>query len=731
MSEYTGIKSSRRQDQLQSDVPTEVVEFLGENITEPIELATAELRRIDNLAKLGDPFRQDNPSEIDLSFLAPDKVRLVENFRRQTSDREKVKDWFKPGIGPFPRDEYKGLMKHVKTGLGVSKKRSSLLDRVDTADLEIEDFIDLKLERYERETDDRHPITAPLLEEAWGELNRINQNLPSRSSLRVLGNVVDIVQLVSHHHQLRFEGVKKQNPFRSPLVAAIVNAGRPIEKKLLDAAETMIEKAENKADAIREDGSETFSRLSVLVAKEEERQALQLLKLVFETKEKLPESTYNLTDEEKHALITAEQYLIRKARLAETALMESDSEFAKKSEGKAFLKKLGTAFIAKAEKSKDEQEKIETAKHLNVIVTEAKDILRGGSRLKVSEELPNPKALATDLHNLPSDAVDGTPLLSPEECGLIMAIIGERFDSFVSVLQTVNSETDSQALEVVKSQRPEVIKEILRFDLDQSAKRLVILVDEQRGSQLLRNLLSDDAITKLEKALSTYLNDVQIESSVTNEHKGSIENILPYGELFVELDWTVLPENELELEKAAREIVSEAQERVAKGTEVCIDLERLNILKQIRDKWGSDRSYYARGQLGGRRRINIEGTESPDEYIVLVLMHLDAQGRAVAEHAIAESPIAGHNALYVFRSDVSGDLSWREVYSLSKEDARSLGARALKHTKAGDDRRSLVEVMSDRVASLLMVTPEEFPLVEFHGRSTRVVRRLGDLSINR
>ncbi|HVX58145.1 MAG TPA: hypothetical protein VG964_00220, partial [Candidatus Saccharimonadales bacterium] len=196
--------------------------------------------------------------------------------------------------------------------------------------------------------------------------------------------------------------------------------------------------------------------------------------------------------------------------------------------------------------------------------------------------------------------------------------------------------------------------------------------------------------------------------------------ILDTNELFAQLDWTVLPPGEKEMIKEAEDIVAGAH------GEVKIDLERLNVLKAIKDAWGADRSYYARGRLKSPRKVSVDGQEHPDEYIVLVLQQLDGSGNVVCEHAIAESPIAGPNAMYVFRGDVSPDHNWREVYSLPKKEARRLGARAVKHTTVGD--KPLLETMTEKITYLITCEPDEFAAIEFNGRSMIRIKKLGEIA---
>ncbi len=214
---------------------------------------------------------------------------------------------------------------------------------------------------------------------------------------------------------------------------------------------------------------------------------------------------------------------------------------------------------------------------------------------------------------------------------------------------------------------------------------------------------------------------------VQNSYEAELETPTSVKDVLkeTELDWTVLPKGEDELRKSAEEIIDAAMARLEDGVEPTIDLERLNILTEIRSRWGEDMCYFARGKLKrGASIASEDGTRQPDEYIVLVLQEY-RDGKLI-EHAVAESPIAGPNALYVCRADVSPK-SWREVYSIPKKDARALGARRVKHTCAVGD--SLISVMANKVETLLTATPTEFATLQFNGRNKGFGIRIIDLAV--
>jgi|GEM_PF-3256533 hypothetical protein len=183
----------------------------------------------------------------------------------------------------------------------------------------------------------------------------------------------------------------------------------------------------------------------------------------------------------------------------------------------------------------------------------------------------------------------------------------------------------------------------------------------------------------------------------------------------LEVDWEVLPPGKLQ--DAAREIVGTVNDL---GHEVVIDPERLKALELIRTQWGTDKCYYAKGALKSRRVRHEADKQCPDQFILLVLQDKDDDGHMI-EHVVAESPIAGPHAMYLFRQDVNPTAHWRTVMAMDKNDARKQGARPIKHPRL-DDKSELPAVMAERVSTLLTATPEEFTKLEFR-RGGFIIRR--------
>lgn len=242
----------------------------------------------------------------------------------------------------------------------------------------------------------------------------------------------------------------------------------------------------------------------------------------------------------------------------------------------------------------------------------------------------------------------------------------------------------------------------------------------EKYADALRGVGNADDLVPLSESIVKLMD--RLQQAATLEQGQGVDNEFIEGIVqATQLNWEVLPAGELE--DKARAIVDGQRQN---GKEVTIDLERLNILANIRKEWGEDASYYVYGALGQRKVIKSDGKEEPDQYLLLILQDIDNQGNVRQEHAVAESPIAGPHALYVFRQDVSEGLSWREVMALPKSYARSLNARRLKHTLPRQAPQGyLVASMTEKVSTLMTCEPHEFSVIEFNGdRGFRVPKNI-------
>ncbi len=189
----------------------------------------------------------------------------------------------------------------------------------------------------------------------------------------------------------------------------------------------------------------------------------------------------------------------------------------------------------------------------------------------------------------------------------------------------------------------------------------------------------------------------------------------------MQVQWEVLPPGS-SLTDVARSIVEEKKLRAKKAFGV--DFIRLQALENIRQYVGEHNSKYVRGSLKQRGIVRDGDKECPDEYILLLINGADGD----VESVIADSPIVGPHAMYVYRRDTAQKGSkWETVFRLDKPDARQLGARAVKHTVPIDS--NLVDTMTSKAMELLTCRAEDFFGIEFNGNRAARIKEIARILI--
>ena len=205
----------------------------------------------------------------------------------------------------------------------------------------------------------------------------------------------------------------------------------------------------------------------------------------------------------------------------------------------------------------------------------------------------------------------------------------------------------------------------------------------------------------------------QIEANSTEKTSLMSLDDLP---VHMQVEWEALPPGS-SLGDAARAIVEEKRARTNKP--FGIDFERLKTLENLRQLFGEENTSYVRGSLRQRGIVRDGDKECPDEYILLLIDGPDGQVSSV----VADSPIVGPHAMYVYRYDTAKKHSdWETVFRLEKVDARRLGARAVKHSTPKDV--DLVETMTNKATELLTCRAEDFHLIEFQGNKAARIKQI-------
>ena len=129
------------------------------------------------------------------------------------------------------------------------------------------------------------------------------------------------------------------------------------------------------------------------------------------------------------------------------------------------------------------------------------------------------------------------------------------------------------------------------------------------------------------------------------------------------------------LREVAEDIVSNSGER----TRPHIDLKRLVVLERLRQHIGTDNCRFVRGKRRAPARETDVDALFSEAYIGLVIERIDEASGEVREDCVVVSPIAGRDAGFIARQDVSEGLPWRQIFRMTKDEAvRYFGVRRLR-----------------------------------------------------
>lgn len=168
-----------------------------------------------------------------------------------------------------------------------------------------------------------------------------------------------------------------------------------------------------------------------------------------------------------------------------------------------------------------------------------------------------------------------------------------------------------------------------------------------------------------------------------------------------ELNFSVLP-GDTNLRKLSEQIFDESSDTEKER----VDIERIKILEEMRQIFGPEHCYFARGLNSGRQYENDKGELISEDFILLIMQNHNADGTVRTEDALAISPISRRHAAFYMRQDASAGISWREVFSFSKRSAVVLGARKLKFVSNED--MTPYEAVAEKVFALAACPANEF-----------------------
>jgi hypothetical protein len=692
-------------DERLKHVPEAVLQLVGAESILKIESDLDDLRTLQDLRNDANPFANRRGNQVDINQFDP---HIQDDLRKLFAKKHKPLAVVKK----LSSKDYRRFIKDVQA------QEKQISDRARQSNTNLRDYhADDLLKLHDEAVVSEQLLDLARILPIGESLEQSAQSIPTNETISALESLWDVCSEHPRRQQARLERAPGGVIPGHKVIIGGFRLLKSGENRLMEYSKGSLGMVRRIADVLSDNGSKAFEVYQSIVKLEEIKRVAGISEEIQQRKRELLDEFSRSRPEDMLPYITAERYLVDVAAKATGVLLKELEEIIPEEHDDyddvypqliQEVEDVLIPYIANA----IEGARQEAAAGFSKRVTEANDIILGGRRLKPNKKVRQPDVLSDALDKI----LNGEGLAYRTEKGLIIAMLSGRFNMFVDTLNELRHPDAAAVIETLRATRGRIVDDLLTLDLDAHMGNLDVIMVEY--AQKLEKLLSKDEFKRINDFLKAYFNNPQEESVGSDQPTyGSnklLEDVFEREDLIGILDWTILPieKGDEELEKAAREIVSQAQQRAERGTRVEIDLARLNILKKLREQWGKDRCEYFRGKL--RNSGVVEGSDRPDEYIVLVMRELDEHGNIRQEHAVAESPIAGVNALYLLRGDVAAG-SWREIFSMPKKDARALGARKLLHTKG--DGRPMVEFLTDRVQTLLTCSPDEFFRIRFQGSS--------------
>lgn len=291
----------------------------------------------------------------------------------------------------------------------------------------------------------------------------------------------------------------------SPEVGTVYRPAAEIEEDLV-RRDVLVESFSN----VRKKGSALHGQMNTVIRRVVGRHAEELIGLLSQIYNANQEVTQQAGNREGNTgggletAVTVEEYITSHAQTLESVLRTD--KFKLSSEIRRTLQKLTDHPIAEALKrsSQENRAPVRAERQTPVATDErfrrackvAKDILRGGSRLKY----PNAQKLARDLHNLRFEET-GQVRLEQGEGGLVIAILADEISDFVDTIKRVNLAPNRQQdvqVQKLQSERPEQFTAIKEFDLVASVYKLEQILDNPHYRNRLINILSSGDIEQVQ-----------------------------------------------------------------------------------------------------------------------------------------------------------------------------------------------------------------------------------------
>ncbi|HEX5798309.1 MAG TPA: hypothetical protein VFX79_03045 [Candidatus Saccharimonadales bacterium] len=475
-------------DNPMASVPPEAIELLGAETCEAIADKTTRLERLDRLASTPDPFKNDyRPSDIDLGFLKDDQAEFVVGYHTDSNPSAFYKRFGPMKLGRITK----------KLLRAAPRRKRDLIKRTKSAAKDIA-LLEDQTSSASENADGPLPIEGS--EALVDQSTWTAEQIPPRSSFQTLRNMYTVAG-GSFEHGTRgaHAGKSTSGDFMQGLSQGVSTMGAVIRKRL-DGMKSLF----SDSDSLRRRGTECHRLIIGMVKNSQVFEASGLLDITAAAKQQLPRAG-SLEEDELEQVAAVEQYLAGQVDIVEAVIREADPEAISK-EGLSAMQWIRTPSVSiEREQREIQRKRAEVGEDVISGITQAKNVLRGGGRLRPPEGQTEKdvQQKAQDLHSLTDG--DGERLLEREESGVIVAAVTGHFDRFRKVVDKIKLHTSNGNTDAFPADRAGVINEIRGFDLEGAMRKIHDVLGDPNRHTYIEKVLKLEEVEKLKAKIKEVL----------------------------------------------------------------------------------------------------------------------------------------------------------------------------------------------------------------------------------
>lgn len=474
-----GDRDSAEPTALSFPIPPEAIEILGVETCQRLNYRLERLASFRDLAETPDPFDKQGPSaDIDLDFIEPEIAEKLKGDKPFKLKNEYMDEKIASGGRLFIKSANKLLKVGKKLRKQIIKKHFFADAKLRSIDDDIQEF-----ETYDGST----PLDIDRASGFMESIEGVSQDV-SLQSTQTLQNLftafVDIGVRTQQKGGLFFN------------TESIIRRG--IERA------TYVKIYHEQAQFLSKNGSTTYENLMELIRVGQIYEFDALFSVLEAAKESIKAD--EVEPARQSAVLETERFLTSIVNFIESCIEETYPDILEDDKLKPFLNKLGRPDVAltlQARRMVESQVKVEEAIDLPLSLSSAKDVVRGGRRLKPTGEQTEAeiKSKADSLHKLTEKDNQDEKLLYPEETGVIMSVVTGKFEDFVRTIEGIKDIDLNTVSAALPPEKLKTVRELQGFDLTNAIERIKTILEDKDDKLRISQIIGNEEVVKVTIAL--------------------------------------------------------------------------------------------------------------------------------------------------------------------------------------------------------------------------------------